>query len=1156
MAQAQATEIALKNNMDRIAGAILSGQPLNPPNNFKNPCSICNKNCLKNQAVIDCSSCGKDFHIKCDGITIKQYNHYKNTKDNPLCSNLRWQCLYCTMRSNYEHIAFTFSDGQDLDNINNSDNMKFCEHLPKLEDVFETSKFSKFPNHDAEITLPSNLNSKYHSVYEFQKLKIQKNFNIFHSNVNGIESKFDTLENFVAGASSAMDILAISETSEDNDKSFTSNITLDGYRLYHTPSNTSKGGTAIYVNNNYDVFERTDIKVQTDLYESVWIEIKNNNSKNIVCGCIYRHPNQHISEFNNYIDSTLKKIITDENKEVYICGDFNIDLLKINDHKNYLEFFNLLSCYGILPFITQPTRVVERHTPSLIDNIFSNNIFDSVKSGNIYLTLSEHFCQFASVSREKINCKKIDMYGRDYSKFSEDQFRDDVSIQQWNMGSNDPNLLMNDLVWKLDGCADRHAPSKKLSPKEIKLKLKPWITPDIIKLIKVRDRLFSRKKREPDNLRIKTIYNQVRNRVNRELKKSKKDHYKSYFDEHKTNMKKTWEGIRKIVNVKKPVDFSISQLNVKGKIIDDPVTITNHINNFFVNVGPETEKNIPKVPNMSPNKFLKNRNQYNLIIAHISESEILDIITALPNKSTGPASIPLRLLKIIADLIVVPLCYIINASFSTGIFPEVLKTQKVIPLHKGGSTEELNNFRPISLLSIFDKIIEKIMHKRLYEFLDDHNILYEKQFGFRKNSSTSHSLIEITEQIKKSIDDGKYGCGIFIDLKKAFDTVNHDILLTKLEHYGIRGPLLNWFKSYLTNRKQYVFFNGVSSDTKSVTCGVPQGSVLGPLLFLLYINDLPNISDKLNFFLFADDTNIYYESNNLKELESTVNEELKKLSLWLNLNRLALNISKTNFVIFRANKPLYHNVTLIMNRKALNQKDHVKYLGVLLDEHLNWRHQINNVSKKISRGIGILAKLKNCMENKLLISIYYSLVYSHLNYGIQAWGSASSTDLEKILTLQKKAVRIMSGVQYFQIYGQPPGPLPSSEPLFNNLKILKIDDIYKLNIANFVYATLNKDSPILFHNWFIYSHLVHEHNTRASAAIIQHEHFDVGYVEPSKSLHAQRPNLVKYGCRLIQVFGPVLWNSFPDSIKEASSIYSFKHLLKKYFFEQYSNVQA
>ena len=220
---------------------------------------------------------------------------------------------------------------------------------------------------------------------------------------------------------------------------------------------------------------------------------------------------------------------------------------------------------------------------------------------------------------------------------------------------------------------------------------------------------------------------------------------------------------------------------------------------------------------------------------------------------------------LIPDLIVFPLCKIINLSFEKGIFPEAIKLARVIAIFKKGSTQDINNYRPISLLSIFDKIIEKLMYSRLYKFLDEHKILYDLQFGFRKNKSTIHSLIQITEQIKCSIEKGMYGCGVFIDLKKAFDTVNHSILLSKLEHYGIRENALHWFTSYLSNRKQYVYNNGYSSEVKTIKCGVPQGSVLGPLLFLLYINDLPNVSNKMRFFLIADDTNLYYESNDLKK---------------------------------------------------------------------------------------------------------------------------------------------------------------------------------------------------------------------------------------------------------------------------------------------------
>ena len=229
-------------------------------------------------------------------------------------------------------------------------------------------------------------------------------------------------------------------------------------------------------------------------------------------------------------------------------------------------------------------------------------------------------------------------------------------------------------------------------------------------------------------------------------------------------------------------------------------------------------------------------------------------------------------------------------------------------------------------------MFEKLMHNRLYTFLEHHNILFHNQFGFRKNNSTVHTLVQITEMIKVSIDSGKFGCSIFIDLRKAFDTVNHEILLTKLEHYGIRGNMLHWFKSYLSNRKQYVSINGKSSLPLDISCGVPQGSVLGPLLFLLYINDLPNTSNVLNFYLFADDTNIYYESNSLQELEKTINKELNKLYLWLNINRLPLNIDKTNSLIFHPyNKPMKKHITIKINKKAINEKVYIKYLGVLID---------------------------------------------------------------------------------------------------------------------------------------------------------------------------------------------------------------------------------
>ena len=394
-------------------------------------------------------------------------------------------------------------------------------HLTCVDIVNDTIKFTNISNNEINDELPNNTSCKYYSVNEYYQISNSeyKSLNIFHSNVNGLESKLGNLHEFLSSSNHKMDILSITETSE-TEIGFLKNVDLEGYEKFHTASKSSKGGTAIYINNKLDVVERNDLKIEHDEFEGTWVEIKNTNSINIISGCIYRHPHNNFNDFFNYLDKCLGKLAK-ENKEVYISGDFNFDLLKINSDPITENFFNIMCSYGFLPNIFQPTRVTE-NTATVIDNIFSNSIHNNIISGNILLTLSEYFSQFISVNRGKIDYKKSEVFIRDYSKFSSESFRDDISIQNWNYTYDNVNDSFNDFYHKLDGSVNRHAPLKKLTPKEIKLKNKPWITPEILKMIKIRNKIFARKKRQPNNEDCKRLYNLFRNRVNRELKDLKR----------------------------------------------------------------------------------------------------------------------------------------------------------------------------------------------------------------------------------------------------------------------------------------------------------------------------------------------------------------------------------------------------------------------------------------------------------------------------------------------------------------------------------------------------------------------------------------------------------------------------------------------------------
>ena len=359
------------------------------------------------------------------------------------------------------------------------------------------------------------------------------------------------------------------------------------------------------------------------------------------------------------------------------------------------------------------------------------------------------------------------------------------------------------------------------------------------------------------------------------------------------------------------------------------------------------------------------------------------------------------------------------------------------------------------------------MYNRLYKFLETNNLIYSLQFGFRQKHSTSHALIHLTDKIREQLDKGNFACGIFVDFQKAFDTVDHQILIQKLNYYGIRGIANNWFSSYLQNRTQFVSINGFDSNVNAICCGVPQGSILGPLLFLIYINDLHFAIKYCKVHHFADDTNLLSFNNSIKKINKQVGHDLKYLSYWLNANKICLNVSKTEVVLFKSiRKQTEATLKLKLNGKKLYTANSVKYLGIKLDENLNWHEQINNVAVKLSRANAMLSKVRHFVHKKI---IYHAIFESYLFYSCLVWAQ-NINSIKRLYISQKKSLRLI----YFLNRNA------NTTPLFKDSNILKFPDKIALENCIFIKNYFNQTLPTPFKNCFTLSTDSHTRNTRWS----------------------------------------------------------------------------
>ena len=819
---------------------------------------------------------------------------------------------------------------------------------------------------------------------------------IIHLNIRSIRNKIDYIKDSLAD----FDILCFTETHLNHAIS-NEELFIEGFQPVKFRKDVSphSAGLLTYVGEGLIAAHRPDLEV--NLEESLWIEVKQKGEPYLVCN-VYRPPNTPVS-FRPRLNVIIEKAL-DISKLIIIVGDLNEDQLNNRNHQ-LKDLLNINNLYNI---IHEPTRITPASSTSLDVMIVSQK--DRVlNSGTLPIdpTISDHLAVYMLI---KFSYNHESTFKREvwnYKKGDYEKLNNLIANYDWSfINEEDLDLACEEFTIKIMNFVRQCVPSQTVL---IRPNDKPWYDSVIRSHSRKRDRL-KRTATKSGILSDWAKYKTMRNKVNNLKKHAKERFYNnienSLIESSSTNPKQYWKLLKYFIksNKNSEIILPLKTSNENGDEIFafSDLEKANVLNDYFVSISKLDETNAT-LPAFVP------KTQHTLSDINIEESEIVDVInTLITSKACGEDQISHFILKKTCSTIVKPLCLLFNRSHSECHFPSLWKSGRVMPLYKKGSNELPSNYRPISLLSCVGKIDERIVFKHMYNFFHANNLIYNNQSGFLPGHSTVYQLLDIYHQITQSIDAKQHTCVVFCDVSKAFDRVWHKGLLFKLRQHGISGKLIEWISHYLSNRKQNVFIGSSMSAPKVISAGVPQGTVLGPLFFLIYIND---IAESLLSIvrLFADDTSMACSSANLQAIEGILNHDFVILSAWAKQWLVDFHPLKTEAVLFSSSNEV-QNLNLVFDNILINFVENHKHLGLTLSSNAKWHVHIENILASASKILGIMRSIKFKLSRKALNNVYTSYLRPVLEYASVVWDGCTIYEKTRLEQIQYEAARVVTGL--------------------------------------------------------------------------------------------------------------------------------------------------